>query len=302
MAGVQNGYDLGMRVTGLLLLVVGSALAQPTPTPIKAHAVSGHVHMITGQGGNIGVSVGDDGVFMIDDQFAPLSATIRKVIKGLSDKPIKFLINTHWHFDHTGGNENFGKAGAIIVAHKNARERMSKDQFLAAFNRKIPASPKAALPVVTFEDSVTFHWNGDDVRVFHVKNAHTDGDVIIHFQKANVFHMGDCYFSSTYPFVDTSSNGTLKGLIAAATKIIGLANDKSKIIPGHGALSDRKGLIEFRDMLQLVHDRVLALKKAGKTKEEVLAAKPTKDLDAKWAPPAGPDRWLGVIYDAVKVP
>ncbi|MAG57718.1 MAG: MBL fold metallo-hydrolase [Planctomycetes bacterium] len=256
--------------------------------------------MITGQGGNIGVSVGDDGVFMIDDQYAPLSARINKVIKGLSEKPIRFVLNTHWHADHTGGNENFGKTGAVIVAHANTRKRMSTEQFLKAFNRRVPASPKAALPVVTFTKSVTFHWNGDELNVFHVEHAHTDGDVVIHFKQANVFHMGDCYFSDRYPFIDTSSGDTLAGVVACADRVLALANQKTKIIPGHGPLSTRSQLKEWRDMLEAVHQQVHALKKAGKSVDEVIAAKPTKDFDEKWNGGRNADGWVSNIYGAVK--
>ena len=242
----------------------------------------GSVHMIRGQGGNIGLSVGKDGAFLIDDQFAPFSKRIQAEVAKLSKTPVKFLLNTHWHGDHVGGNENFGKAGAIIVAHENVRKRMSVEQFMKSRNRTIPKAPAVALPIVTFADTVTFHWNGDDIHAFHVKKAHTDGDVLIHFKKSNVFHMGDVFFHGQYPFIDLDSGGSLDGVIRAVEKVIGLANDKSSIIPGHGLLTDKAGLVAYREMLKTSKANVSKLVKAGKSLQEILDAKPTAQYDAKW--------------------
>jgi glyoxylase-like metal-dependent hydrolase (beta-lactamase superfamily II) len=235
--------------------------------------------MLVGSGGNIGVSDGSDGVLVIDDQYAPLTDKIRAAVTAISKSPIRFIVNTHWHGDHTGGNENMGTAGAVIVAHENVRRRMSTEQISAFFNRTTPASPKAALPVMTFAQDVSFHVNGDDLHVFHVDPAHTDGDSIIHWTKANVFHMGDCYFAGGFPFIDLDSGGSVDGMIGAADKVLALANDASKIIPGHGPLSNKKDLTAYRDMLKTVRSRIQPLVTSGKSLDEVKAQHPTKDWD-----------------------
>jgi glyoxylase-like metal-dependent hydrolase (beta-lactamase superfamily II) len=265
--------------------------------------VTDGVYMLAGAGGNIGVSTGEDGVFLIDDEYAPLTDRIKTAVAAISDKPIRFLLNTHWHGDHTGGNENLGQGGVLIVAHENVRKRMSVEQFIEAFGRKVPASPKLALPVVTFTDAVTFHLNGDEIRSFHVPPAHTDGDSIIHFKAANVLHMGDCFFNGMYPFIDVSSGGSVDGMIAAANQALGLADAGTKIIPGHGPLGEREALKAFRDMLVTVRSRIEPMRVAGKTLEQVQAAKPTADLDAKWG--GGflkADVFVGIVYQSLKKP
>lgn len=249
---------------------------------IKTVEVTAGVTMLMGAGGNIGVSAGEDGILVIDDQYAPLTEKILAAIKAISDKPIDFVVNTHWHGDHTGGNENIGKTGAVIVAHKNVRERMSSEQFNAFFDNRTPPSPPGALPVVTFTEEVSFHFNGDELHVFHVDPAHTDGDSIVHWRQANVFHMGDLFFAGSYPYVDLSSGGSVNGIIAAADKVIALADDVSKIIPGHGALSNKKDLIAYRDVLKTIRSRVTEQISSGKSLDEVLAAKPTADFDEQW--------------------
>lgn len=282
------------------VVAVPLAAQQQEDVQIQTVPVAEGVYMLMGRGGNIGVSVGDDGAFLVDDQFAPLTQKIEAAVRALTDHPIRFVINTHWHADHTGGNENLGKAGAIIVAHENVRKRMSVEQFIEAFNSRTPPAPPQALPVITFTDAVTFHWNGDDIRVFHVNPAHTDGDAIIHFTTGNAVHMGDTYFNGTYPFIDVSSGGTLDGMIAAIDRVLGLADGNTKIIPGHGSLSNRAELRTYREMLAEVGRRLRRLIADGKTKAEVVAAKPTRDLDATWG--GGfmqPDQWVGLVYDAM---
>lgn len=249
---------------------------------IQTVVVRPGVHMLIGSGGNIGVSSGEDGVLLIDDQYAPLTEKIGAAVAKISTKPIRFIINTHWHGDHTGGNENIGKTGAVIVAHENVRVRMSREHFNAFFDRRTPPSPAGALPVVTFVQDVSFHVNGDELHVFHVDPAHTDGDSIIHWKRDNVFHMGDLYFSAGYPFIDLSSSGAAQGIIAAADKVISIADDESKIIPGHGPLSNKKELIAYRDMLKDIQSKITSLIQQGKSLEEVKAAKPTAAYDAKW--------------------
>ncbi len=271
-----------LLVAGLVIGSVGSAQAQQDSVRIQTVPVATGVYMLVGQGGNIGVSVGEDAVFLVDDQFAPLTDKIIAAVKTLSDKPIRFLLNTHWHGDHTGGNENFGKAGVIIVAHDNVRQRMSVEQFIARFNSRTPPAPKAALPVVTFNDVATFHLNGDDIQATHLKNAHTDGDVLVRWQKANVIHLGDTFFNGIYPFIDLSSGGSINGVIEAATKALALADEQTKIIPGHGPLSGKADLMAYRDMLVTVRNSVRSLIAQRKSLPQVLAAKPSAAFDAKW--------------------
>jgi glyoxylase-like metal-dependent hydrolase (beta-lactamase superfamily II) len=267
---------------------------------IEATRVAGNVSMITGRGGNIGLCVGADGAFLIDDQYAPLTERILATVAELTPEPVRFVVNTHWHGDHTGGNENLGEAGAIIVAHENVRKRLSTEQFMAAFDRTVPAAPEGALPVITFNDSVTFHWNDEQLHVIHVKPAHTDGDAIIHFRRANVIHMGDVYFNGMYPFIDVSAGGRLAGMIKAADSALELADNRTKIIPGHGELSGVAELRAYRTMLRTVHDRVQELIADGKSRDEVVAARPTRDLDADWGRGfMKPDQWVGIVYDSM---
>ncbi len=258
------------------------------------------LYMLMGQGGNIGLSVGDDGVFMIDDQFAPLTPKIKAAIAELTDKPLRFVINTHWHFDHTGGNENLGKEGVVIVAHDKVRERMSKDNFIKAFNKKVPASPKVALPIITFNDTVTFHLNEQEIEVVHQSNAHTDGDSIVFFKTANVIHMGDTFFNGLYPFMDSSSEGSVNGMIAAVEKVLKIADADTKIIPGHGPLGDKKSLITYRDMLVTVRDRMKKLMAEGKTLDEIIALKPNVDFDKTWGKAfLDPETFLKVLHSVM---
>ena len=266
-----------------IAFVPGPVLAQDfEKVIIEDTDLGGGIHMLAGQGGNLGLSVGPDGVFLIDDQYAPLTEKIVAAIKTLTPEPVEFVINTHWHGDHTGGNENMGKAGAIIVAHDNVRVRMSSEQFNKVFDRKTPPSPLGALPMVTFAQGLTFHWNGEDISVFHVPNAHTDGDAVIRFTNANVVHTGDVFFNGRYPLIDVDSGGSVKGIIAGADRILGEIDDRTKLIPGHGPLGDKKALKTYRDMLANVSGKIEAMLASGKTAEEIKAAKPTQAYDATW--------------------
>jgi glyoxylase-like metal-dependent hydrolase (beta-lactamase superfamily II) len=269
---------------------------------IKTTRLTQNLYLLEGEGGNIGVSAGDDGVFVIDDQFAPLTARILAAIKAISDKPVRFLINTHWHFDHTGGNENFGKAGVVIVAQDNVKKRLATKTAIEFFKSAYGPTAAAGLPVITFRDTVTFHLNGDEATAIHVPNAHTDGDSIIHFRAGNVVHMGDTYFNGLYPFIDTGTNGSVKGMIAAADRALAITDDTSKIIPGHGPLSNKAELKAYRDMLARVYANVDAMIKARKTLAQVIAARPTNDYDAKWGNGfLKPDQFAEIVYaSAVK--
>ena len=258
--------------------------------------------MLFGAGGNIGVSYGEDGTIVVDDQFAPLTDRILSAVRKLKDDPVRFVVNTHWHFDHTGGNENLGKRGAVILAHANVRERMSTDQFITALNAKVPPSPKEALPVVTFEDGVTLHLNGDTLHVVHVANAHTDGDSLVHWQKADVLHMGDTFFfRESFPFVDLSSGGSIDGVIAAASKGIAIAGPRTKIIPGHGPVATRADLVAYRAMLVDIRAKVQAGIRAKRTLAQIQAAKPA----ARYGMPSGfitPDRFVEAVYNSLRTP
>ena len=267
-----------------IALSVNSAQAQPDPdkVTIKVTPLGGGIYMLEGAGGNIAISVGNDDVFMVDDQYAPLTPKIRAAIATVSPKPVRFLVNTHWHGDHVGGNQDMAGAGAIIVAHDNTRTRMSKEQFLAAFNMKVPPSPAAALPIVTFSQNMSLYLNGDSVRAVHARNAHTDGDVIVTFEKADVVHMGDTFFNGNYPLVDLSTGGSIDGIIAAADQVLSRTTSKSKIIPGHGPLGTRDDLLRYRNTVKTVRDRIAALVARRRTLDQVVAAKPTAEFDAKW--------------------
>lgn len=252
--------------------------------------------MLVGRGGNIGLSVGDDGAFLIDDQFAPLTEKILAAVAAVTDEPVRWVLNTHWHGDHTGGNENLGKAGAMIVAHENVYRRMNPAEFADLTGRSSQAPP-AALPVVSFDHSIRFHWNGRHVEVAHVPAAHTDGDALVHFPRANVFHMGDTFFNGRYPFVDVDSGGDLDGVIAAASFVLERADADTRIIPGHGPLASPADLRAYRDMLETVRLRVAALVAAGQSEDETVAARPTADLDETWTGNA--ERLVRAAYRSV---
>ena len=292
------------RLAAVLVLFAVPALAQQqdfSKVEVKAEKVAEGVYMLTGSGGNLGLSVGKSGTYLIDDQYAPLSDKILAAIKAITPDPVRFVVNTHWHGDHTGGNENMGKAGALLVAHENVRRRMSSEQFIALFGNKIPPSPEDALPVVTFTDAITFHWNGDEIRVYHVPPAHTDTDSIVHFVKADVVHTGDVFFNGSYPFIDTSSGGRIDGVIEAAERVLAGTGPATRFIPGHGKVGSRADLQAYRDMLKVVRDRVAKLKAEGKSRDEAIAAKPTADLDPKWAGAfVKGDTFTGIAYDSLK--
>ena len=287
-----------LAVLALALLArAGIAQQDFSKVEIKTEKLSDTVYMMTGSGGNLGLSAGPDAVFLIDDQFAPLTPKIKAAIAKISKKPVKFLLNTHWHFDHVGGNQNLGKGGVLIFAHENVRKRMSSEQFIEFLGMKTKPDPKVALPVVTFTSGVTFHLNGDEVRAFHVANAHTDGDTVIHFSKSDVIHMGDAFFNKLYPFIDTSSGGSVDGVIAAADRVLAMAGDGTKIIPGHGPLGNKADLKVYRDMLATVSGRIRDQIKAGRKLEEVVASKPSAQFDEVWGKGfLPPEKFVAMLY------
>jgi glyoxylase-like metal-dependent hydrolase (beta-lactamase superfamily II) len=301
-----------MKTSSFLALAIAlgwatAAHARPDVDPAKVtitvEKLAPGLAVLRGQGGNIGVCYGDDGVFLIDDEFAPLAPKIRAAVEGLSKKPLRFVVNTHWHGDHTGGNEPMATAGAVIVAQDNVYTRLSTEQFSAFRNDKTPPAPHAALPVVTFATELSFHLNGDEARVIHVEHAHTDGDSIVWFKKADVVHMGDTFFTIGYPYIDVDSGGSIDGYIAAADRVLAMADDKTQIIPGHGATADKKQLKTWRDMLATLRTRIAALKQAGKSLAEVQAAKPSAEFDAKFGHAfIEPDDIVEFIYKTIGGP
>jgi cyclase len=240
---------------------------------IKATKVAGNVHMLEGAGGNIGVSVGADGILIVDDQFAPLADKIKAALKQLGDGKLKFVLNTHWHGDHTGGNVAFGSE-APIIAHDNVRKRMSTEQKSEFFKSTTPASPKEALPVVTFDQSLSVHFNGEEIKVIHFPQGHTDGDSVIYFTNSNVVHLGDNFFAGSFPFVDLESGGSVQGLIKNISDIMAKLPADVKLIPGHGPISNVNGLKEFHQMLlqttDIVRKKIRERKSLAQIKKEGL--------------------------------
>jgi glyoxylase-like metal-dependent hydrolase (beta-lactamase superfamily II) len=265
--------------------------------------VAGNVYMVQrpGGGGNIGVQVGPDGVLLVDSLFAPLTEKLIAAVAEVSDEDIRFLVNTHIHIDHVGGNANLAEQDVLIFAHDNTRLRFfeERSRFPRAGGSFVPQQPPAARPVITFNDSMSFHLNGEEVRAFLAPPAHTDGDVFVYFPESDVLHLGDVYRTTSYPIIDIYNGGTLRGTIAALDKAIDLAGPNTKIIPGHGLeVVGRSELIEFRDMILDIQGRVLNLIREGRKLEEVMAAQPTADYDAQWTndPGWGPEDFIPTVY------
>ncbi|MEO9468794.1 MBL fold metallo-hydrolase [Parasphingorhabdus sp.] len=294
-----------LAVSPLALSACAQSNAQETDrfakVEIKTEQLADGVAVLFGAGGNIGVSHGPDGTVLIDDQFAPLTPKIQAAITALGAEPVSYLINTHWHGDHSGGNENFGKAGALIMAHDHVRERMLGVQKTGRGND--PASPKEALPVITYHDGIKLHLNGDEVHVKHVSHAHTDGDSMVFWKKANILHMGDLYFNKvTLPFIDLNSGGNARGVLAAAEKALTMVDDNTKIIPGHGPMATKADLTGYRDMMKAVIGAVEAAQAEGKTLEQVQAMKPAAQWDTNPKAFIKGDAFVEAIYKSLKMP
>lgn len=265
-----------------MMLMLGVLAAAPlmaqqqdfSKVEIKVTKVAGTVYMLQGAGGNIGVSIGDDGIVVVDDEYAPLVPKIRAALKGISDKPIKYILNTHYHGDHTGGNAELSHDGPII-AHENVRKRLQSGT--TTLGRANPPAEKTALPVITFNDRATVHVNGEDIRAIHMPHGHTDGDAVIEFTQSNVIHMGDDFFNGFFPFVDLENGGSVRGMLANVESVLAHAREDARIIPGHGPLGDKASLRAFADVLRGSISAVNNAIKAGKTldqmkQEKVLAA------------------------------
>ena len=306
----RGGFNVNTRTGTRLvaaLLIGGAPLAvaqqappAPAPAPpdtrIETVNLAPGIYMLIGRGGNIGVSVGRDGAAIIDDQFADMVPKIRAAVALLSEKPVQFVINTHLHGDHTGGNDAFGAAGAVIIAHDNVRKRLGSDQVNPSNNQPIPARAREALPVVTFADSASLHFNDEDLEFTHLPNAHTETDIVVRFRKANIVHMGDL-FTGGFPFIDGNTGGTLDGLILAHEKVLASIDDTTKVIRGHGPLGNRAELQAYHNMLVVVRDRIAKLVKSGKTQEQVLAARPTKEFEEKYGGGSfNAEQWIGRAY------
>ena len=268
-------------------------------TPVKTTKLYDNIWLLQGAGGNMAVQTGKDGIILIDSSFATAVPHIKEAIAGLSTDAPHALINTHWHVDHVDGNEGMHAAGFTVVANEKKKERMSKPAEMKLFHMTIPAYSAGALPTVTFADTMKHDHNGDTVERVHYDPAHTDTDIYIHFHNADVLHCGDIFFNKSYPFIDEGSGGSIGGTISAAEKSLGLVGEKTKIIPGHGPLGDKTDLKAYIDMLSTVRDKVAGLKKAGASEQEVIAKKPTADLDAAWAHGGSPDMFVGIVYRTV---
>jgi cyclase len=269
-------------------------------TPIKTTKLYDNLHLLQGAGGNMAVQTGPEGKLLIDSSFSTAVPHLLEAIAGLGKDPLDILINTHWHIDHTDGNEGMHAAGFTILAHQKTRERLSIPQDMKLLKMSLPASPAGALPAITFDDSMHSWHNGDSLDLVHFSPAHTDTDIYIHFHKADVLHVGDVWFNGFYPFIDEGTGGSIGGMIEADERALALAGPDTKIIPGHGPLGTKAQLQQFRDMLSGVRDRVATLKNAGASEQEAINKKPTAEFDSVWNKGSfTPDMFVGVVYRTI---
>ncbi|BAQ64885.1 cyclase [Geminocystis sp. NIES-3709] len=267
---------------------------------IKTTPLKNNIYMLQGEGGNIAVSVGKDGILMIDSEYAPLSTKIMAAIEKISDQPIRYLVNTHYHSDHTGGNENFAKAGALIIAHENVPKQMKIAHSFPILSLEMPVAPTDALPKITFDDTINFNVNDHQIHGFRVAPAHTDGDIILHFVNENIVHTGDLFFNGIYPFIDIGVGGSVQGMISGIDKILPLCNDETLIIPGHGPLGNKKELITFQEMLKTVNQRVKDGIAKNMTLDDLIKAKTIDDLQETWGKGFfNSDQFLTITYQGL---
>jgi len=278
---------------------VAQMRAAGASTPVKTTKLYDNIWLLQGAGGNMAVQTGKDGIILIDSSFATAVPHIKEAIASVSTDAPHALINTHWHIDHVDGNEGMHAAGYKVIAHDKTKARMSEPAEMKLFHMTIPTYPAGAIPSTTFADTLKNNHNGDTVELVHYDPAHTDTDIYIHFHNADVLHLGDIFFNKSYPFIDEGSGGSIGGTISAAHKSLGLAGHMTKIIPGHGPLGDKADLKAYIDMLSTVRDKVAALKKSGASEQEVIAKKPTADLDSMWAHGGSPDMFVGIAYRTI---
>lgn len=290
-----------LLLIAILFASINSAPAQEKKVEFESFQLSDTIYMLKGRGGNIGISTGEDGLYIIDDQVRPVTAQLLQAIRKISDKPIRFVINTHYHADHTGGNETIGGDGAVIISHDNIRKRMTTTQVSIFRNDTTPPYAKDALPVVTFNDQMSLHLNGESATAYYVANGHTDGDSIIHFPVSNVIHMGDMFFNGLYPYVDLDAGGAIQGMIKAADLALSMSDDSTRIIPGHGPLAMSEDLEAYRDYLVSATANVQALIDQGMDLQQTIEAKPTQEWDDTlgkiWITPA---QFVTFIYNSLK--
>lgn len=296
----MNATARRFLVWTLPIVLATAAAAEAPPPTLESVSVAPGVFMLSGPGGNVGVVVAEDGVFLVDDQYPQLAPAVVAAVAAITPKPIRFVVNTHWHGDHTGGNELLGGSGSLVFAHENVRRRMSSEQVNELLGRTTPPSPAGALPIVTFSDAVTFHLGGHEVRAFHVPAAHTDGDAIVHLVSADVVHLGDVLFNRLYPFVDLWSGGSVEGTIAAVERVLATAGPGTKFIPGHGRVADRADLLAYVEVLRGGRAAVAKLVEAGKSRDEAVAARPTAAWDSTWAWSfISAERWVAILWEDV---
>jgi cyclase len=280
--------------------VVAQMRTQMAAVPLQTLKLRDNIYMLYGPGGNMVALNGADGKVLVDSSFSTVAPKIQTALDALGHAPLKVLINTHWHFDHTDGNQALHEGGALILAHENTRKRLSSPQFLAAMNLHFDAAPAAAWPQQTFTENTAVYFGNEQIHLGYFLPAHTDTDIFVHYQNANVLHMGDIWFNPNYPLIDRSTGGNINGMIAASDKGVKMADADTKIVPGHGPLGDQAGLAKYRDMLVTVRDRVKKQKDAGKSLAEVTAAKPTADLDAQWGTGfIKPDFFVNFVYSTL---
>jgi cyclase len=269
-------------------------------TPIQTTKLTDTIFLLQGVGSNMVAQIGPDGKVLIDSSVATAAPAILHALDKLGARPLKFLINTHWHFDHTDGNAALHLAGALIIAQENTRVRMSAPQTVKLLNLSVPASPTAGLPQLTFPETEKLFVNNDELDLVHTPNAHTDSDIYIRFVNGNVIHTGDLWFNGYYPIIDQDSGGTINGMIRAVDEVLGIADDRTKIVPGHGPAGDKRALQNYRDMLSTVANRIEKLKISGQSLQQVIAAKPTADFDAQMGHGMmTPELFVTVIYNTL---
>jgi glyoxylase-like metal-dependent hydrolase (beta-lactamase superfamily II) len=301
LAGVGAAAFAGAILTGAALTGAAPAQAQGGPpdfskVEIATAKLADNFYVLEGRGGSIGVLTGPDGILMVDGEFAPLTPKIVAAIQQFSSQPIRYLVDTHDHGDHTGGNENFARLGAVIVAREEVRERLMHPGPGPSGAPGTPA-PAAALPTITYEGRMQFHMDGEDVQLVQVPPAHTDSDTLVYFPHADVIMAGDFFNSDQYPYIDRGDGGTLKGMLDGMSLLIGMAGPNTKIVPGHGTVADRKRAIEVRDLILVMRDRVAAMVAQGKTLDQVIASHPTADYDARFTDgPRTTVRFLTQLY------